>query len=151
MIFGDDAQEPVKFSPDFVGKGRGGGARQGSAPEREHRSAQQGEVGGGVAGAAAAFVLKEGGVAGMVVFVFDVPVQADVAEQFVQGPVRGVGNEEPSPAGALGTFALGGLLLYAFAGHLDDAPDAGEAHLQWVHSGGADAALVKAAVLQLPG
>ena len=51
--------------------------RVSSAPPDEDQAAQQGEVGRGVAGAGAGFVLEPGGVAGMVVFVFDAPPAAD--------------------------------------------------------------------------
>ena len=51
------------------------------------------------AGATAAFVLKEGGVAGVMIFVFDVPAQADVREQLLEQPVRnGPRTRSCSPA-----------------------------------------------------
>lgn len=79
-------------------EGRGAFLRVAPAPPDEDEAAQQREVGRGVASAGAGFVLEPGGVAGMVVFVFDAPPAADGDQGVSWG--EGLAEDEDPPAGA---------------------------------------------------
>ena len=79
--------------------------RIGFSPEGEDRTAHQCEIGSGIAGAAAAFVLKEGqSVAGVVVFVFNVPATPDFSGELLWADIALIGQEQTSSASELRVF-----------------------------------------------
>lgn len=47
-------------------------------PQSQDYAAEQGQIGCGVACAASALVFKEGGISGVMVFIFDIPSESDV-------------------------------------------------------------------------
>ena len=77
------------------------------AQEVEGQVVQRGEVGGGVAGAPAAFIFAQGGIEHPVEGVFDAPVAADGAGEFrgVRGQAAEVGA--PLAGGRAGALARG--------------------------------------------
>lgn len=98
--------------PSLVAQDEGGGAQFGVAlaPPDQHEAAQEREVRGGVAGAGAGFVLEPGGVAGVMIFVFDAPAAARGA----QGVFRGEGFAQDKHAAAGAGLAGGFLQAVAF-------------------------------------
>jgi len=93
-------------------EGRGAFLRVATAPPDEDEAAQQREVGRGVASAGAGFVLEPGGVAGMVVFVFDAPPAADGDQGVSWG--EGLAEDEDPPAGAGFAGGLVGAVAFDF-------------------------------------
>lgn len=83
-----------------------------SAPPDEDETAQELEVGGGMARAGAGFVLEPGGIAGMVIFVFDAPTAANGPQRVRVG--EWFAQDEHAPAGGLLACGLGGAVAFDF-------------------------------------
>ena len=126
-------------------EGRGGEGGVVVAPPEENEAAQQGEVGGGVPGAGAGFVLEPGGVAGMVVFVFDAPAGAGGAQGVGGGERFAQDKDAPAVAGLAGGFFDAVALDFEALGGVD------EAELLGRDGEGAAVALVEAAVTGFKG
>ena len=126
-------------------EGRGAFLRVAPAPPDEDEAAQQREVGRGVASASAGFVLEPGGVAGMVVFVFDAPPGADGDQGVSWG--EGLAEDEDPPAGA----GLAGGLVVAVAFYFEELRGVDEAELFRGNGEGAVVALVDPAVTRFEG
>ena len=126
-------------------EGRGAFLRVAPAPPDEDEAAQQREVGRGVASAGAGFVLEPGGVAGMVVFVFDAPPGADGDQGVSWG--EGLAEDEDPPAGA----GLAGGLVVAVAFYFEELRGVDEAELFRGNGEGAVVALVDPAVTRFEG
>jgi len=126
-------------------EGRGAFLRVATAPPDEDEAAQQREVGRGVASAGAGFVLEPGGVAGMVVFVFDTPPAADGDQGVSWG--EGIAEDEDPPAGA----GFAGGLVGAVAFDFEELRGVDEAELFRGNGEGAVVALVDPAVTRFEG
>lgn len=126
-------------------EGRGAFLRVAPAPPDEDEAAQQREVGRGVASAGAGFVLEPGGVAGMVVFVFDAPPGADGDQGVSWG--EGLAEDEDPPAGA----GFAGGLVGAVAFDFEELRGVDEAELFRGNGEGAVVALVDPAVTRFEG
>ena len=126
-------------------EGRGAFLRVATAPPDEDEAAQQREVGRGVASAGAGFVLEPGGVAGMVVFVFDTPPAADGDQGVSWG--EGLAEDEDPPAGA----GFAGGLVGAVAFDFEELRGVDEAELFRGNGEGAVVALVDPAVTRFEG
>jgi hypothetical protein len=83
-----------------------------AAPPDENDAAQQGEVGRGVTGASAGFVLEPSGVAGMVVFIFDAPPAPDGDQGVTWG--EWLAEDEDAPAGAAFRGGFVGAVAFDF-------------------------------------
>ena len=111
-----------------------------SAPPDKDEAAQEGEVGRGVTGPGAGLVLKPGGVAGMVVFVFDAPPAADGDQGVTWGERLAEDKDPPAGAGEAGGFV--GAVAFDF----EELRGVDEAELFWGDVEGAVVSLVEAAV-----
>ena len=110
------------------------------APPDEDDSAQEREIGCGVPGPSARLVLEPGGIAGVVVFVFDAPPGTDHAQGIIGGEWFAEDKDPSAGAGLCRGF------VGAVAFNFEELRRVDEAELFWGNGEGAKVALVDAAV-----